>query len=82
MAATLAVLIAGYPHIDFCYAHRVNEKKFVLDTRDLKSELEGLSLRDPVVVHHVTESIRRSLAGLARTRPDPPMEGPDGQADL
>jgi hypothetical protein len=82
MAATLAVLIAGYPHIDFRYAHRVNEKQFVLDTRDLKSELEGLSLSDPVVVHHVTESIRRSLEGLSQTRPEPPMEGPDGQTDL
>ena len=82
MAATLAVLIAGYPHIDFRYTHGVNEKEFVLDTRDLKSELEGLSLSDPVVVHHVTESIRRSLEGLAETHPEPPMEGPDGQADL
>jgi hypothetical protein len=37
----------------------------VLDTRDLKTELTGLSLSDPMVVHHLTESIRRSLAELA-----------------
>jgi hypothetical protein len=65
MAATLGVLIAGYPHIDFRYTHRVDEREFVLDTRDLKTELTGLSLCDPMVVHHLTESIRRSLAELA-----------------
>ena len=65
MASTLGVLIAGYPHIDFRYTHRVDEREFVLDTRDLKTELTGLSLSDPMVVHHLTESIRRSLAELA-----------------
>jgi hypothetical protein len=78
MAATLAVLLLGYPHIDFRYTHRVDEREFVLDTRDLKTELGGLSLGDPVVVQRVSEAIRRALAELA-AGPDPsaPMEGTD-----
>lgn len=78
MAATLGVLILGHPHIDFRYTHRVDEREFVLDTRDLKTELGGLSLGDPMVVQRVSEAIRRALAELT-AGPDPsaPMEGTD-----
>ena len=48
-----------------CLGDMLDEREFVLDTRDLKTELTGLSLSDPMVVHHLTESIRRSLAELA-----------------
>lgn len=82
MAATMGMLIIGNPHLDFVYVHRVDEREFVLDTRELKAELEGLSLSEPVVVQHLTESMRRSLNELAS---DPGKEkfkeDIDGQAD-
>ncbi|MDO8941665.1 MAG: ATP-binding protein, partial [Desulfobacterales bacterium] len=65
MAATMGMLIIGNPHLDFVYIHRVDEGEFVLDTRELKAELEGLSLSDPVVVQHLTQSMRRALNELA-----------------
>ncbi|MBI5577570.1 MAG: ATP-binding protein [Deltaproteobacteria bacterium] len=65
MAATMGMLIIGNPHLDIVYTHRLDEGEFVLDTRELKAELEGLSLSEPVVVQHLTESIRRSLNELA-----------------
>jgi hypothetical protein len=76
MAATLAVLILGNPHIDFRYTHRVDGGEFILDTRDLKTEVAGLSLGDPMVVHHVSQLVRRALEGLvAGPNLSPPMEG-------
>lgn len=65
MAATLATLIIGNPGIDFDYYHRIDGKDFSLDTREIRNEMKDLSLSDPVVIHHLTESIRSSLKELA-----------------
>jgi hypothetical protein len=78
MAGTLEVLIMGNPHIDFRYTHRVDEKELVLDTRDLKTELGGLSLGEPTVLRHVSQAMRRALAQLAAdSHLAPPMEDVD-----
>jgi anti-sigma regulatory factor (Ser/Thr protein kinase) len=78
MAATMEVLIMGNPHIDFRYTHRVDGKGFVLDTRDLKTELGGLSLGDPTVVRYVSDVMRRALEELvAGSNPTLPMEDAD-----
>jgi hypothetical protein len=82
MAATMGMLIIGNPHLDFVYVHRVDEEEFVLDTRELKAELEGLSLSDSVLVQHLTESMRRSLNELASAPGERNVkEDIDGQTD-
>jgi anti-sigma regulatory factor (Ser/Thr protein kinase) len=82
MAATLGMLIMGNPHVDFVYVHRVDDSEFTLDTRELKRELEGVDLSDPVVATHLTDSIRRSLNELASGGSEPQIrEEADGQAD-
>jgi len=65
MAATIGTLIIGNPGIDFVYSHRIDGKEFSLDTREIRTEIEDLSLSDPVVVHHLSESIRSALKALA-----------------
>ena len=64
MAATVTTLIIGNPGIDFVYSHRIDGQEFSLDTREIRTEMEDLSLSDPVVIHHLTESIRSSLKEL------------------
>jgi hypothetical protein len=82
MAATLAMLIMGNPHVDFAYVHRIDDREFTFDTREIKRELEGVELSDPVVVTHLTESIRRSLNALTASHGEPrTREAVDGQAD-
>ena len=65
MAATVTTLIIGNPGIDFVYVHRIDGREFSLDTREIRTEMEDLSLSDPIVIHHLTESIRSSLNALA-----------------
>jgi len=78
MAATLEVLIMGNPDIDFRYTHRLDGSEWVLDTRDLKTELGNLSLGDPTVLRRVSERMRRALDDLAASfRLAPPMEDTD-----
>ena len=70
MAATITTLIMGYPQIDFVYTHIIDGEEFTLDTRELKAEMGNLSLTNPVVIHHLSASIRNSLAQLiAKKRP-------------
>jgi hypothetical protein len=65
MAATITTLIIGNPGIDFVYSHRIDGNDFSLDTREIREEMEDLSLSDPVVIQHLTETIRSALKKLA-----------------
>jgi hypothetical protein len=47
------------------YTHIINGNNFIVDTRELRSELEDLSLCDPAVIYQLTNSIRNSLIQLA-----------------
>ena len=68
MAATITTLIMGNPQIDFVYTHIIDGEEFTLDTRELKAEMGNLSLTNPVVVHHLTASIRNSLGQLVANK--------------
>jgi hypothetical protein len=70
MASTVTTLIIGNPGIDFIYFHRIDDKDFSLDTREIRSEMEDLSLSDPVVIHHLTGSIRSALKKLTSDKGD------------
>jgi hypothetical protein len=65
IAATITTLIIGNPGIDFVYSHRIDGSDFSLDTREIRKKMEDLSLSDPVVIQHLTETIRSSLKELA-----------------
>ena len=65
MAATITTLVIGNPGIDFVYSHCIDGNDFSLDTREIRAEMDDLSLSDPVVIHHLTETIRSALKELA-----------------
>lgn len=65
MAATITTLIMGNPEIDFVYFHRIDGNEYGLDTREIRAEMEDISLSDPVVIHHLTETIRSALKALS-----------------
>lgn len=65
MAATVGTLIIGNPGIDFIYTHRIDDKDFFMDTREIRKEMRDRSLSDAAVIYHLTESIRASLGKLA-----------------
>jgi sensor histidine kinase YesM len=64
IAATLGTAILGNPHIDFGYTHRVDDKSFSFDTRQLRTGMPEAARDDPGVVHRLTTVIRRALAAL------------------
>ena len=82
IAATVTILIIGHPGIDFVYSHRIDGKDFSLETREIRSEIEDTSLSDPMVIHHLTKSIRSALKALASDRDNfESLEEQNGKAD-
>ena len=77
IAATIGMVLSANPDVDFTYTHRVDEQHLTLNTRELNSELGGRALSDPVVIHHLTVAIRRSLENLTTgttNRSSPPAK--------
>ena len=70
MAATITTLIMGNPQADFVYTHIIDTNDFILDTRELKENAQDQSLTDPMIIHHLTQSIRNSLNQLALAHPN------------
>jgi len=64
IASTITTLIMGNSDIDFVYTHTIDQREFNLDTREIKAQMEDLSLSDPLVIHQLTKTIRTSLHRL------------------
>jgi anti-sigma regulatory factor (Ser/Thr protein kinase) len=62
IASALIAVIVGNPGIDIIYKHEVNGRKYLLDTRDIKKELEDVPLNHPEVTSflrkHITEGLK------------------------
>jgi hypothetical protein len=64
LAMTFRSLIASNPEIDFLYRHRADEGEFILDTAEIRTELEGISLNAREVLDYITDYIRENLKVL------------------
>jgi len=58
---TMATMIAGNPNVDFVYTHMNVGKRYTLDTRVIKQELEDVSIYHPKVLRFIQENIRDGL---------------------
>ena len=65
MAETLIVLIAGNPDIDFLYEHRLNNRAYSIDTKDIREELGDVPLSSPGVIEVIRKDIRNGLKTLS-----------------
>ena len=68
IAGVMTSLIMGSPEVDFIYSHQADDQRFHLDTRAVRSELEGVPLNHPKVLQYLAETIREGLTGIRRKR--------------
>jgi hypothetical protein len=54
----------GNPGIDLTYAHEVDSREYLLDTRDIKKALEDVPLNHPEVTGFLREHITEGLADI------------------
>jgi anti-sigma regulatory factor (Ser/Thr protein kinase) len=63
---TLVTLIVGSPDVDILYRHVTDKSEYVLDTADIKSQLNGIPISSPEVIHIIKKNIIEGLANLRR----------------
>lgn len=64
MAETMLGTVTSYENIDFVYSHKVNDKEFEFDTRQVREILGGVSLNSPEVVLWLSEFLKENEAEL------------------
>ena len=58
MAETLVTLILGHPDVDFRYEAERGGEQTVVDTREIREQLEGVDIRDPAVLALIRKLLR------------------------
>lgn len=61
MANTMVTLIAGCPEVDFVYTHKSRKSTYVLDTREIKRELEDVPINNTSVLQFIEKDIQEGL---------------------
>ncbi len=56
--------VTSYDEIEFVYRHRVDEKEFEFDKRQIREILGGVSLKTPEVVLWLSEYLKENEAEL------------------
>jgi len=65
MVDTVLTLIEGNPGLDFVYRHKKGEKEYLLDTREIRAELDEIPLNHPRVVGLLKEDLLSGLGEVA-----------------
>ncbi len=61
IVASLVVFLAANPELDLVYTHEVEGRNFILDTRELREELEGVPLNTPSILNWIRDYLREGL---------------------
>lgn len=64
IVSTLITIIVGNPGIDLLYRHEVDGRTYLLDTREIKKELEDVPLNHPEVTCFLREHITEGLSDI------------------
>lgn len=64
ISSTITSLIMAAPDIRYIYTHLTDSGSFVLDTDELKAELEGISLAEPEIILWIGEYIKENLQNI------------------
>lgn len=61
LAETIVTLIQGNPAVDFVFTHRRNGSEYLLDTREIRSELDEIPLDNPAVIGLIRDNLATGL---------------------
>lgn len=66
MASTLIALIAANPDIDIAYRQKLDTEEFILDTRDIKQQLDGVPINENAVLKWIGDYSKEQVNGELR----------------
>jgi len=58
IAKTLIVIIASNPHIDIVFEHKRNASEYILNTAEVKKELDGVPINTPRVIKAIENDLK------------------------
>jgi anti-sigma regulatory factor (Ser/Thr protein kinase) len=61
ITTTLISLIAGNSDVDFIYKHRHNDRRFALDTRKIRKEIDDVPINHPEILKYIRGVINEGL---------------------
>jgi hypothetical protein len=61
MAGTMTALVGPNPALDFILRYGVDDRGFVMDTREVRTVLDGISLSEPEVLSYIAEYINENM---------------------
>ena len=64
MGGAVVVLITCNPQLDFIYTHKYEDKIFVVDTKEIKKILDGVSVSDIQVSAWLKEYVNEGISNL------------------
>ena len=60
IGATMVALIMGNPGVDFLYVDNLGGEETVIDTREIKEQLDGLSITEPAVLQLIKNTVNEN----------------------
>jgi hypothetical protein len=64
IASTFLNLMIAHPSINFIFSYEVDKELFYLDDSSIKSELQGVSLTEPVVLTFLRNLFESGISSL------------------
>ncbi|HNQ65098.1 MAG TPA: ATP-binding protein [Smithella sp.] len=64
ITTTIRNLIAGNSFVDFLYKHRHNDRRFSLDTRTIRKEIDDLPINHPEILKYIRDVIDDGLEDI------------------
>ena len=61
MGETMGILISANPEVDFLYEHRVGQRIYVMETRQMRQVLGPVGFDDPAILDFVRQDIQMGL---------------------
>jgi anti-sigma regulatory factor (Ser/Thr protein kinase) len=61
---TLIILIVGNSDVDFFYKHRHNDRRFELDTRQIRKEIDDVPINHPEILKYIRGVLEEGLVDI------------------
>ena len=61
---TIIILIIANSEVDFFYKHRHNDRRFGLDTREIRIEIEDVPINHPEIIKYIRGAIEEGLSQI------------------
>jgi hypothetical protein len=68
IASTLISIISGHPGVRLVYTHNLQGRKYKLDTKQIKSQLNGIPINSPEVLKTIKSNINKGIDSMRRQK--------------